>query len=131
MKFPVPREKWKVFERLPRKDRLPFSEIAAVQFFKLAGWATITGGIYLLQQRSGSVPLKGVPYLIWLLIVWDMSAKLGFEPEVERTEDTLTILLPRSYWFKLLFIGAFSAFAAWAVVFWLAPMINQYGLGKI
>ena len=131
MKILVPREQWKIFDRLPRKDRPPFSEIAAVQFFKLAGWATITGGIYLLQQRSGSVVLRVVPYLVFILIVWDMCAKLGFEPEVERTEETLSVLLPRTYWLKLAFIGLFSSFTAWAVVFWLAPMINQYGLANL
>lgn len=131
MKLPVPREQWKIFDRLPRKDRPPFQEIAAIQFFKLLAWATATAGIYLLQQRSGVVALKFIPYLLWLFIIWDMSAKLGVEPEVERSEDTLHVLLPRRYWFKLAGIGVLSAFVAWAVVFWLAPLIHKHGLANL
>jgi hypothetical protein len=131
MKVKVPRERWKIFDRIPRKDRRPFSEVAAVQFFRLAGWATVTGGIYLLQQRSGVAVLKAIPYLVWLLIVWDMCAKLGYEPEVERTGDALYVLLPHIYWAKLAFIGLFSGFIAWATVFWLAPLINTYGLANL
>lgn len=131
MKLPVPPEQWKVFDRLPRKDRPPFSEIAAVQSFKLMGWATATAGIYLLQQRSGVVALQVIPYLLWLLIVWDMCAKLGFEPDVERGEGTLHVLLPRRYWVKLACIGLLSSFVAWSVIFWLAPLIHQYGLAKV
>jgi hypothetical protein len=131
MKFQIPREQWNIFDRLPRKDRRPFSEVAAVQFFRLAGWATVTGGIYLLQQRSGVAALKAIPYLVWSLIVWDMCAKLGYEPAVERSKDALYVLLPRSYWAKLVLIGLFSAFVAWATVFWLAPLINRYGLANL
>lgn len=131
MKLPVPPEKWKLFDRLPRKDRPPFSEIAAVQTFKLLAWATATAGVYLLQQRSGTVVLNVIPYLLWLFIVWDMSAKLGFEPEVERGEGTLHVLLPRTYWVKLAGIFLLSSFVAWAVVFWLAPLIHQHGLANL
>jgi hypothetical protein len=131
MKIRIPPEKWKLFERLPRKDRPPFSEVAAAQLFKLAGWATVTGGIYVLQQRSGLVALKAIPYLLWLPIVWDMCSKLGFEPDVERTDSELHVLLPRTYWFKLAFIGLFASFIAWAVLFWLAPLISKHGLANL
>ena len=131
MKLRIPPEKAKLLDRLPRKDRPPFSEVAAVQFFKLASWATVTGGIYLLQQRSGLLALKAVPYLVWLLIVWDMSAKLGYEPEVERTDGNLYVLFSRTYLAKLAFIALFSSFTAWAVVFWLAPLINKHGFATL
>ena len=131
MKFLIPPEKHKVFDRLPRKDRPPFSEIAAVQSFKLMTWATATGGIYLLKERSGAAGLSVIPYLLWLLIVWDMHAKLGWEPAVERVDGNLYVLLPKSYWLKLLFIGLLSPFIAWCVVFWLAPLIYQHGLSSL
>ena len=131
MKVLIPPEKHKIFERLPRKDRSPIAEIAAVQSFKLLTWATATGGIYLLKERSGVAGLSIIPYLLWLLIVWDMNAKLGWEPEVERSDGNLYVLLPKTYWFKLAFIGLFSAFVAWAVVFWLAPLIHKYGLSSL
>lgn len=131
MKVPVPREKWTLFERLPRKDRPPFSEVAAVQTFRLIGWATATGGLYLLQERSGSLGLKLIPYVLFLFIVWDMSAKLGFEPEVERTEDSLYVILDRKHLIKFLWIAFLSTFTAWATVFWIAPLINEHGLSKL
>ena len=89
MKVLIPPEKHKIFERLPRKDRSPIAEIAAVQSFKLLTWATATGGIYLLKERSGVAGLSIIPYLLWLLIVWDMNAKLGWEPEVERSDGNI------------------------------------------
>jgi hypothetical protein len=131
MRIPVLPHHRKLFDRLPRKDRVPFSEVAAIQTFKLMGWATATGGIYMLQERSGSVGLSVIPYLLWILIVWDMSAKLGWEPEVEREGDEVFLLLPRTYWLRLAFVGLLSAFVAWAVVFWLAPLINQHGLSGL
>jgi|SRR5690606_8811222 hypothetical protein len=131
MRLLVPLEKRKFFERYPRKDRPPFSEIAAVQTFKLMAWATATGGIYLLQDRSGSVGLTAIPYLLWMLIVWDMTAKLGWEPEIERVGNDVYVLLPKSYWFKLVLTGLLSAFVAWAVIFWLAPLIHQHGLTNL
>jgi hypothetical protein len=131
MKIRVPSEHWKAFERLPRKDRPPFSEIAAAQSFKLIGWATVTGGVYLLQERSGVAPLGIIPYLLWILIVWDMSSKIGVEPEVERGEGTLDLLLPRKYWLKLTFVALLSGFVAWVTVFWLASLVHRYGLASI
>ncbi|GAB1406116.1 hypothetical protein MASR1M8_00350 [Thermomonas brevis] len=131
MKILVPPEKHKLFERLPRKDRPPFSEIAAVQTFKLMAWATATGGIYLLADRSGETGLRIIPYLLWMLIVWDMQAKLGWEPDVERVNDQVYVVLPRMYWLKLLSISLLSFFVAWAVIFWLAPLINQHGLANL
>ena len=131
MRLLVPPDKRKIFERYPRKDRPPFSEIAAVQTFKLMAWATATGGVYLLQERSGAAGLSAIPYLLWMLIVWDMTAKLGWEPEIERVGCEVYVLLPKSYWFKLVFIGILSALVAWAVIFWLAPLIHQYGLANL
>jgi hypothetical protein len=131
MKISVPPEQWKLFERLPRKDRPPFSEVAAVQTFKLMGWATATGGLYLLQERSGSVGLMVIPYLLWLLIVWDMTAKLGWEPDVERTDSTLHLIVTKRWGFKLFFVLLLASFTAWAVIFWIAPLIYKHGLANL
>jgi hypothetical protein len=131
VKAPIPRKDWKIFDRLPRKDRPPFSEVAAVQTFKLMGWATATGGLYLLQERSGSFGLKVIPYLLFFLIIWDMSAKLGWEPEVERTDDALYVILDWKYLFKFLWVSALSVYTAWATIFWIAPLIHEHGLSKL
>lgn len=128
MKYPVPADKEHVFARLPRADRKPISEIAAVQTFKLMGWATATAGIYLLQQHSGSWGLKVVPYLLWLLVVWDLAAKFGWEPTIEQADGQMLVVLTRGYFIRLAGIGVFCGFVAWATIFWLAPLVFQHVL---
>ncbi len=130
MKVPISSEHLKHFDRLPRKDKLPFSEVAAVQTFKLMGWATATGGVYLLQTHSDSFGLRLIPYLLWILIVWDMTAKLPWEPEVERVEGKVYVSITRGWAIRLTLIGLLAGFVAWAVIFWLAPLISVYVLAK-
>lgn len=128
MKVPVPADKEPLFARFPRADRKPLSEVAAVQTFKLMGWATATAGIYLLQQHSASWGLRAIPYLLWLLVVWDLAAKFGWEPTIERTNGQTLVVLTRGYFVRLASIGALCAFVAWATIFWLAPLIFQHVL---
>ena len=131
MKVRVQPQHLKAFERLPRKDRPPLSEIAAAQSFKLIGWSTVTAGVYLLKDRSGEAALSAIPLVLFILIVWDTSAKLGVEPHVEREGGDVYILLNRRYWLWLIFVGVFASFVAWVVVFWLAPLIHRYGLANL
>lgn len=125
MKILIPPEKRKIFDKLPR-DRPPFSEIAAVQTFKLMGWATATAGIYVLRDTSDSFGLRLIPWMLAILIIWDMSAKLGYEPEIERSADDVHVIISWWYVARLALVMALSTFAAWAVVFWLAPLIHLH-----
>lgn len=132
MKFLIPPDKEKLFDRLPRKDRKPLAEVAAVETFKLIGWATAIAGIYLLQQRSGSIGLKIIPYLLWVLIVWDLSDKFNWEPPIERKDGHAYVVLTPGYFYRLAAIGVFCWFIAWAVIFWLAPLVHIHVLaGKL
>ena len=128
MKLPIPPDKAKLFARLPREDRKPIAEIAAVQTFKLMAWATATAGIYLLQHHHESWGLRIIPYLLWMVIVWDLADKLNWEPPVERKDGQEFILLTRSYFLRLAAICALCWFLAWAVVFWLSPLVYQHVL---
>ena len=130
MKYLIPPDKESLVAQLPRKDRKPLSEVAAVETFKLIGWATAIAGIYLLQQRSDSFGLKLIPYLLWILIVWDLTAKFNWEPHVQRENGQTHILLTRSYFFRLAAIGLFCAYIAWAVIFWLAPLVHTHILAN-
>ena len=104
--------------------------MAAVETFKLIGWATVIAGIYLLQQRSDSFGLKLIPYLLSILIVWDLIAKFNWEPHVERENGQTHVFLTRSYLFRLAAIGLFCLFIAWAVIFWLAPLVHTHILAS-
>lgn len=130
MKQLIPPNIEKFFDQLPRKDRKPFSEVAAVETFKLIGWATAIAGIYFLQQRSDSFGLKLIPYVLWLLIVWDLNSKFNWEPVIERENGHTYVLLTRSYFLRLGAIGLFSLFIAWAVIFWLAPLVHTHILAS-
>ncbi|MBD3634857.1 MAG: hypothetical protein HUJ23_08120 [Methylophaga sp.] len=125
MKILIPPEKAELFSSLPR-EKPPFSELAATQTFKLIGWATATAGVYLLQERSGSFGLYIIPYLLMLVIIWDITAKLKWEPAVQREQNELYVILTWKYAIQLFSACLFSFFTAWAVVFWLAPLINTH-----
>ena len=130
MKVLIPPDKEKIFDRLPRQDRKLLSEVAAVETFKLIGWATAIAGIYLLQQRSESFGLKLIPYLLWILIVWDLTAKFNWEPPIERESRRTYVVLTRGYFLRLAAIGIFCGFIAWAVIFWLAPLVYIHVLAS-